>query len=101
VILEDDSELKTVEKSDLLGGVITVKGTAASMKRTPEDRIIKAGQREFTAIPFLRQVSVRSRISSSWNPIDVPLWDDALLLSELVSVPYLVPLSFCPTAGWP
>ncbi len=52
LILEDDVELKTVEKSDLLGGVITIKGTAASMKRTPDDKVIKAGQREFTAIPY-------------------------------------------------
>ncbi len=52
LIIPDNAELKAEFKPDLLNGVMTITGTAALSKRTEDGKIVQAGARPFTAIPY-------------------------------------------------
>jgi hypothetical protein len=52
LVIPDDAELKAEFKPDLLNGVMTITGTAALSKRTGGGKIVQAGTRPFTAIPY-------------------------------------------------
>jgi DUF1680 family protein len=52
LIIPDDAELKAEFRPDLLNGVVTITGTAALSKRAEDGKIVQAGTKPFTAIPY-------------------------------------------------
>ncbi len=52
LVVNDNAELRTEYRPNLLGGVTVVKGKALTVKRTLDGAVIGAGERQFTAIPY-------------------------------------------------
>jgi DUF1680 family protein len=52
LMIPDDAKLKAQFRPELLGGVMTITGTAGLTKRTLDGKIVPSGQKPFTAIPY-------------------------------------------------
>ncbi len=52
LVIPDDAKLKAAYRRDLLNGVVVLTGKAQTAKRTLDGKIITAGSRSFTAIPY-------------------------------------------------
>ncbi|MHC4241366.1 MAG: discoidin domain-containing protein, partial [Planctomycetota bacterium] len=52
LMIPDDSGLRTQYRPDLLNGVMVVTGKARMVKRTNNDDIVPAQEKQFTAIPY-------------------------------------------------
>jgi len=52
LVIPDDATLRTRFRRDLLNGVMTITGEADLTKRTLDGRIVAAGTKPFTAIPY-------------------------------------------------
>jgi DUF1680 family protein len=52
LVIPDDTALDASFQPDLLGGVVTVTGTAKTAKRTVDGALVPAAKRPFTAIPY-------------------------------------------------
>ncbi len=52
LVIPDDAKLRAEHKADLLNGVTVITGKAQVAKRMPDGKIVAAGTRPFTAIPY-------------------------------------------------
>jgi hypothetical protein len=52
LIIEDDAQLKTEFKEDLLGGVQVITGQAITVSRDQSDQSLRKNQQQFLAIPY-------------------------------------------------
>jgi hypothetical protein len=52
LVINDNAELRTEYRPDLLGGITVITGKALTVKRTVDGRVVPAGERQFTAIPY-------------------------------------------------
>ncbi len=51
-VVADDAKLKSEYRSDLLNGVIVITGKARVAKRDLDGKVVSAGTKQFTAIPY-------------------------------------------------
>ena len=50
--IPDSAQLTTRQEPDLLGGIVTISGTAGTSQRTSDGRIVANRERDFKAIPY-------------------------------------------------